>query len=98
MSNSTDSAFESWSQILGARHVEQRGDRVTAALQATFRLDRRIAGMIWPGTTAEVQECVKIAARHKVPIYPISRGKNWGLGSSLPAADDCVVMNLGQMN
>jgi 4-cresol dehydrogenase (hydroxylating) len=78
--------------------VEVIGPRVTAAQQATFELHRPIRGMVFPGTTAEVQECLRIAAHHKIPVYAISRGKNWGLGSCLPSADGCVLMNLGRMN
>jgi hypothetical protein len=30
--------------------------------------------------------------------YPISRGKNWGYGSRVPARDGCVLLDLGRMN
>src|SRR5260221_239192 len=50
------------------------------------------------GTTTEVQTCIKIAAIHHMPLYPIPRGRNWGLGSKLPAADGCVLMDLSRMN
>ena len=29
---------------------------------------------------------------------PISCGKNWGSGSRVPVRDDCVLLDLGQMN
>jgi 4-cresol dehydrogenase (hydroxylating) len=91
-------AFQAWASALGEQHVFTTGEPVATAQRATFHCERRIAGIIFPGTTAEVQQCVRIAAQYRVPIYPISRGKNWGLGSCLPAADDCVIMNLRRMN
>ena len=33
-----------------------------------------------------------------VPVYPISSGKNWGYGSRVPAADGCILLDLGRMN
>lgn len=66
--------------------------------QATFATSQKIPLVIFPSSKAEVQECLRIATRHNVPIYPISRGRNWGLGSCLPTADNCVLMELSRMN
>jgi FAD/FMN-containing dehydrogenase len=38
-----------------------------------------------PASTEEVQQIVRIANRRKVPLYPISTGKNLGYGGSAPA-------------
>ena len=32
---------------------------------------------------------VAIAIEHRIPLYPFSTGKNWGLGSKLPVVDGC---------
>lgn len=34
----------------------------------------------------------------RVPVYPTSRGRSWGFGSRVPAADGCVLLDLGRMN
>jgi len=91
-------ALAAWSRLLGAQHVEVRRDKIAASEQATFRCERRIPAIIFPGTTADVRQCVKIAGEQGVSLYPISRGRNWGLGSKLPAADDCVLLDLSRMN
>jgi 4-cresol dehydrogenase (hydroxylating) len=91
-------ALTAWRQILGAQHVEAGREKLALAERATFPCDHHIAAIISPATTAEVQQCVLIAAKHKVPLYPISAGRNWGLGSCLPAADDCVLIDLRRMN
>ena len=91
-------ALAAWSQLLGSQHVESRREKIAPSEQATFRCQRRIPAIISPGTTAEVRQCVKIASERRIPLYPISRGRNWGLGSKLPAADDCVLLDLSRMN
>jgi len=45
-----------------------------------------------------VQECLRIANRYGIPVYPISSGKNWGYGSRVPAGDQCVLLDLSRMN
>ena len=44
-----------------------------------------------------MQDCVRIANRFRVPLYPISSGKNWGYGSRVPARDG-VLLDLGRLN
>ncbi len=49
-------------------------------------------------TPAEVQMLVGIARQFKTPLYPISTGCNWGLGSRLPVADGCILVDLSPMD
>jgi len=51
-----------------------------------------------PTTTEEVQGIVKIANKYKIPIFPISTGKNLGYGSSAPQNRGDVVIDLKNMN
>src|SRR5271155_5097270 len=51
-----------------------------------------------PASTEQVQKIVRIANRHKVPLYPISTGKNLGYGGSAPAYSGSVVVDLKRMN
>lgn len=59
---------------------------------------RRVPAIIFPSSTKDVQEIVLAANRFLVPIYPVSTGHNWGMGSFLPSTDGCVVVNLSRMN
>lgn len=45
-----------------------------------------------------MQACVQVAKQHRVPLYPISAGRNWGLGSRVPAADGCALLDLSRMD
>jgi (+)-pinoresinol hydroxylase len=51
-----------------------------------------------PDTVEQVQNVMKIANSFKVPIYPISTGKNLGYGGSAPNLSGSVVLDLKRMN
>lgn len=59
---------------------------------------RRIAAALRPSTKDEVPQIVEIAARFRIPLYPISTGHNWGYGCALPARDDCVILDLSGLD
>ncbi len=51
-----------------------------------------------PGTVEQVQQIVRIANQHKIPLYPISTGKNLGYGGSAPNLSGSVIVDLKRMN
>jgi (+)-pinoresinol hydroxylase len=60
--------------------------------------ERVASAALAPSSTEEVQQIVRIANRYRVPLYPISTGKNLGYGGSAPALSGCVVLDLKRMN
>jgi FAD/FMN-containing dehydrogenase len=46
----------------------------------------------------KLPEILAIARRYRVPLYPISTGRNWGYGTSLPTAPEAVLLDLSRMN
>ena len=50
-----------------------------------------------PGSVEEIQAIVRLANEHKVPLWPISRGKNLGYGSAAPRMPGTVVLDLGRL-
>ncbi|MES2624486.1 MAG: FAD-binding oxidoreductase [Pseudomonadota bacterium] len=52
---------------------------------------------IAPLTAEEVQAIVRLANEHKIPLWPISRGKNFGYGSAAPVVSGSVVLDLSRM-
>ncbi len=85
-------------QIVGSAFV----DTSTAALQlastATFATNSRVAAIVKPGNRTEVQACLRTANASQVKVYPVSRGKNWGLGSAVPTSDHCVLLDLSRLD
>ncbi len=51
-----------------------------------------------PDTVEQVQAVVRIANKYKLPIYPISTGKNLTYGGSAPTYSGSVVVDLKRMN
>jgi 4-cresol dehydrogenase (hydroxylating) len=90
-------ALIDWEALLGAAHVIGDSAALSAASTATFATTSKVQAIIRPGTRAEVQDCVRIANRHRVPVYPISTGMNWGYGSRVPVQDG-VLLDLGRLN
>src|SRR5262249_36774655 len=82
------------------------GDRLTCTDAATIRrysenvsgLERRIVAVLYPESTADVQAIVRTANELRTPLYPISTGCNWGLGSKLPVRDGAIVVDLRRMD
>jgi 4-cresol dehydrogenase (hydroxylating) len=46
-----------------------------------------------PGATRDVQEI----ARRDLPVWPVSTGRNWGLGSRMPPADGYSIVDLSRL-
>ena len=60
--------------------------------------ERLASAAVAPNAVEQVQEIVRIANRFKVPLYPISTGRNLGYGGSAPAYTGSVVLDLKRMN
>lgn len=91
-------ALEAWAGAVGADHV--LSDAATLARYGRSTLPQAHApiGVVRPASTEEVAEIVRIAGLHGVPLYPISRGKNWGYGDACPSGPGQVVLDLARMD
>ena len=88
-----------WRQCVGAAHVLTEPDDLAPYLATTapFPPTAPLA-VVRPASAGEIQEVVRIAGQHRLPLYPISTGKNWGYGDALPPSPGQVVVDLGRMN
>lgn len=91
-------AIAAWRGALGDAAVLTDAASRAPFERATFATARRIVAVLRPVDAAKVRECVRIAAVHGVPLYPVSRGRNWGLGSAVPASDGNAVLDLGLLD
>ena len=90
-------ARDAWIAIVGAAHVIDDEEVTAAAATATFATRARVPLIVRPENRGQVQDCVRIAAEHRVPLYPVSSGLNWGYGSRVPASDGNVILDLRRM-
>ena len=91
-------ALHEFAAAVGRDNVITVPEQLRAAERGTFATGFRIPAIVRPADRAQVQECLRIANRHGCPVYPVSGGRNWGYGSRVPAADGCVLLDLGRMN
>jgi 4-cresol dehydrogenase (hydroxylating) flavoprotein subunit len=91
-------SVEKMLSILGASAVVTEPSELRAAETATFEIHRTIPMIARPQTREQLQECVRAANQQGVALYPVSTGKNWGYGSSVPTADQCVLVDLSRMD
>jgi 4-cresol dehydrogenase (hydroxylating) len=82
---------------LGAERVLAAADACAKYGVNTIAARRSIAGAVRVASTEDVVEVVKQANRHRVRLYPISTGHNWGYGSANPVTDDCAIVDLSGM-
>ncbi len=55
------------------------------------------AAAVAPLTAEQVREIILVANTHKLPLWPISRGKNFGYGGAAPRLKGLVVLDLSRM-
>jgi 4-cresol dehydrogenase (hydroxylating) len=58
----------------------------------------RASAVLKPASAEEVAAVVKIANRFRIPLYPISTGKNQTYGGAAPTLSGSVVVDLKRMN
>jgi (+)-pinoresinol hydroxylase len=60
--------------------------------------ERFASAAVAPENVEQVQKIVRVANQYKIPIYPVSTGKNLGYGGSAPVLSGSVVLDLKRMN
>ncbi len=62
------------------------------------REERVASAAVAPSKVEEVQQVVRIANKYRIPLYPISTGRNLTYGGSAPTLSGSVVVDLKRMN
>jgi 4-cresol dehydrogenase (hydroxylating) flavoprotein subunit len=91
-------SLAAWRAELGSENVIIEPGELEAAETATFATTQRIVAIVRPANVAEVEASVRIANRYAIPIYAVSRGRNWGLGSRVPTETGCALLDLGRLD
>lgn len=93
-----EAAMEEMRRAIGAEHVATSGEALERAARATIPHPQRPSALLRPGSADEVAEIVRIAQRHRIPLWPVSQGRNWGYGSGTPALANTAVLHLGRLD
>jgi len=96
--NAAAAAVESWKQVLGIDSVISEPGALDTYTQAVCGSTRQVVAVLKPVSREQVEQIVSIANKTGIPLYPISCGKQWGMGSRLPVKDGAAIVELSAMN
>jgi 4-cresol dehydrogenase (hydroxylating) len=94
-------AVAAFERVVGAEWTFSEADTLEPyrdVYQAAGQPQHLPGAVVAPASTAEVQALVRLANEHRVPLWPVSRGKNFGYGGAAPRLSGTVVVDLGRMN
>jgi 4-cresol dehydrogenase (hydroxylating) len=83
---------------VGAAHVRDDAATLNRYARSTSSRSTMPLAVVSPGSRADVIALVELARSHKIAVYPVSTGKNWGYGDACAVTDGQVVLELSRMN
>ncbi|RDU97475.1 FAD-binding oxidoreductase [Trinickia dinghuensis] len=96
------SALRELSSVVGASNVLTSDDRLrdyadpfTPQPQARHFA---ASAVVLPATAGEIREVLKIARAYRLPLWPVSTGRNFAYGGGAPRLTGSVVLDLKRMN
>ncbi|MDX9874037.1 MAG: FAD-binding oxidoreductase [Spongiibacteraceae bacterium] len=96
-----DQAIAKFRNLLGAENVlveEQQLVPYQKVMMSTEDANHAPSAAVTATTVEQVQGVVKICNEHKIPIWTISTGRNFGYGSAAPVQRGQVILDLKKMN
>ncbi len=94
-------ALERFRQVVGSEWVFTGDDSIPYDDPYPVTNDEtlyRPYGAVAPASTEEVQGVVQAANEFGIPLWPVSRGKNFAYGGAAPVLSGSVVLDLNRMN
>jgi 4-cresol dehydrogenase (hydroxylating) len=95
---SFDGALDGWRSALGADGVSTDPDVLNRYGRTTGIDSTRPVAVVFPQSTEDTVALVKIAFSHRIPLHPVSKGKNWGYGDAAPPGHGQVIVDFDRMN
>lgn len=92
------SAIDAWRAALGTDKVDDSPSTIDRYSRTTLPSATRPLCVLYPSSTEEVQAVVRIASEHRVVVYPISCGRNWGYGDACAPTEGAAIVDLRRMN
>ena len=93
-----DAACRDWSDLLGTENVLRSSDALRHYGRTTLPDAPTPSAVLLPQTTEHVAATVRVSSTYKVPLYPISRGKNWGWGDACPTTEGQAILDLSALD
>ena len=93
-----ESALDEWRSALKPDGVCTTSDVLDRYSRTTGIHSNRPLAVLFPQSTDDTVALVKIASHRRIPLHPISKGKNWGYGDATPPGDRQVIVDFSRMN
>ena len=90
-------ALAACADLLGADRVCIDHVALAQVNAATFLTAATAPAILKPINREQVAACLRIANQYRVPVYPVSAGKNWGYGSAVAPRDGCILLSLASL-
>ncbi len=93
-----EAACRAWEALLGAEAVLRDSGVLARYGRTTLPDATRPVAVLRPRAVDHVPPVVRVAAAHRVPLYPISRGRNWGWGDACAVTAGQVILDLSALD
>ncbi|GAB4447723.1 MAG: hypothetical protein OHK0015_52020 [Chloroflexi bacterium OHK40] len=96
--NALAAACDEWGALLSPGAVV-RSAEVLQRYGRTILADAPApAAILRPTQAAQLPAILKVATAYQIPLYPISRGNNWGWGDACPTTEGQVILDLSALD
>lgn len=87
-----------WHDVLRPEQVDDQKHTIEKYARSTIPWQTTPACIVYPETTDDVAAVARAAQSNSIPIYPVSRGCNWGYGDACAPRDGMAIVDLRRMN
>lgn len=94
----TGAALRAMAAVVGAPYLLADDATLERYARSTAARPVRPLAVVRPADAGEVAQLVRIAAAHRLAVYPLSTGKNWGYGDACAVGAGQVILDLSRMN
>lgn len=96
-----DAAIAKFTTLLGADNVLTKAEHLAPYMKVMMSVDEKQhapSAVLMASTVEQVQGVVRVCNEHRIPVWTISTGRNFGYGSAAPGERGQVVLDLRRMN
>jgi len=93
-----DAAFSKLKEIVGEDHLIVDAAELEVRSRDTIPSVKQALAFVYPGNVEEVQAIVRLANEFKIPLWPLSTGRNWGYGGASAARPGALVVGLYRLD
>lgn len=84
--------------IVSSEYFYTDENEVNLRSQFSIPYSKKPLGYVYPADRDQLQTIIKIANEYKIPLWPVSKGKNWGYGSATAVRENNLIVGLERMN